>query len=194
MGAKISKMFVREDNRVYSIGDRQPNDNHVTNNYVYQGNINSETTLQPRGRSNSRMQVRNRYILNNRGPTRSNNYRINNYNSNYRINSNRNRDNNNNNNIETNLPSTRVNNYYVERDSVLYRNNKNYQRDLRQAIKMSMKSQKKKTKRIKKFECCVCYTNNKKLRHKLRCKHHLCKKCYSKLETQKRCPLCRRNI
>ena len=189
MGARISKIFVREDNRVYAISDRQSNNDHITNNYVYQGNTNSEPNLQPRGRSISRMHVRNRYILNSRRPARSNDNRNNNR-TNYRININ--------NNSNVNLPPTRVNNYYIERDSILRRNNKNYQKDLRLAIKMSMKSHKnkkiKKIKKIKKFECCVCYTNNKQIRHKLKCKHHLCKNCYSKLGTQKRCPLCRRNI
>ena len=47
---------------------------------------------------------------------------------------------------------------------------------------------------IYKFECCVCYNKNSSKKKFIRCNHNLCKKCYSKLIGEKKCPLCRITI
>ena len=55
------------------------------------------------------------------------------------------------------------------------------------------KKNKNAVKKISNFECCVCYSKYRKNRKRLKCKHQLCKKCYSKIDPKK-CPLCRKSI
>jgi hypothetical protein len=43
------------------------------------------------------------------------------------------------------------------------------------------------------FECCVCYDKNHTHQKKIRCKHQLCKTCYSLIK-DKKCPLCRQSM
>ncbi|VVU95424.1 hypothetical protein CPAV1605_1175 [seawater metagenome] len=45
-----------------------------------------------------------------------------------------------------------------------------------------------------KFECCVCYSKNYNKKKFIKCNHNLCKNCYIKISTPRKCPLCRINI
>ena len=50
-----------------------------------------------------------------------------------------------------------------------------------------------KTKKESEYECCVCYDRTYKNKKKIRCDHNICKGCYDRI-TDKKCPLCRRQM
>ena len=171
MGNKFRRFFTHDDNQ-----NNFRFNQTTTSNYVYnQSNLRNSSSSNLRNSSSSNL--RNSSSSNLRNSSSSNLRNSNN--SDYRYRS------------SSNLRNRRNPNYRENRiNEILERRNPNrsekkfnpYVIHSKEAIKSY------------RFECCVCYTLNRKRRKIIKCNHHLCKTCYKKIQNPKKCPLCRESM